>query len=355
MKFNFNVVPFVGRKSQVTSLFLTASLCVSMFTSCKDETMNEVAKTVQTESATKTGELIMNDKTSFQNGRLVFRNSQEYWETITYLFNHPEKEAKNLFETAKNPNFVALSTDMKANPEKRKSADLDFLSPPMKKLLNANQEIQIGDTLVWYANGQKYMVLQNDEKQLAALKQGTAKADLQFAATAPMQNPTDKKGNIATTQGYISPGGVDETWSYIYSPSPSIGGQRKIRFVMATSVDRSGSSNYVWVYTQIDIQYWSNGYQSWQQGGETMSMSINNLRMYTVAGGYVYSDTGSSGFNVNPLTRTGTGNQLAVLLHNKSYSGYVNAIYVFLTSNSYNATVLNSGHSQGAFSVATLW
>lgn len=340
MKLNFNL--------QAASLILTASLSLSMLTSCKDDTMNEVAKTIQTENANKVGELGMNDKTSFQNGRLVFRNSQEYWETITYLFNNPEKEAKNLFETAKNANFIALGADMKANPEKRKSADLDFLSPPMKKLLNANQEIQIGDTLVWYANGQKYMVLQNDEKQLAALKQGTAKADLQFAATAPMQHPTDKKGNIATTQGYISTGGVDEYWSHIYNTD--FGGQRKIRFAMCTSVD---GGNY-WVYTQIDIQYWSNGYGSWQQGGETMNMSISNLRPTNFSQGVLYTGyaTKSDGTFKNlssfsPITVSSTSNQLARLLTSGNAGGTITGFYVYVAANSYYAKVTNSGHTYG--------
>ncbi len=312
--------------------------------------MNEVAKTVQTESATKTGELIMNDKTSFQNGRLVFRNSQEYWETITYLFNHPEKEAKNLFETAKKPNFVALSTDMKANPEKRKSADLDFLSPPIKKLLNANQEIQIGDTLVWYANGQKYMVLQNDEQQLAALKQGTAKADLQSAAFVATQIPTDKKGNIATTQSYISAGGGDASWSKIYNTD--FGGQRKINFSMCNSVD----GNNIWVYTQIDIYYWSNGYGSWQQGGEIMNMSISNLSSF--GSSYILKSGGAyHAFTFSVPFVSATGSQLPKLLYSTNLSGYgsISGVYLNATASNYYAKVQNSGHSQGLYSTSVSW
>jgi hypothetical protein len=278
-----------GRRSQVAGLILTASLCVSMFTSCKDDTMNEVSNTVQKESAKKSDKFFkwdVNEKTempAFQtkNGRLVFKNSFDFLQATRFAKQYP---VEVMLKFQKQAGYQSLYQYKLATVED--GFNLSDFPAGYADMLNQKGEIQVGDTLVCYAaDGFKYFIPDGDENLLANITTNPAAIPLKYEyrpkQVSLLTGSWDAKGVKQTQNRQFSPNSIDARYQRVYYVNGEAGSKRKIVYEMAFFRDNWwGYSSYV-SQTKLKLEWWSNGSNSWQPAGETRTKTITNLNAQT--------------------------------------------------------------------------
>ncbi len=268
---------------------------VTLFTSaCKDDTVNEVSKGIETANTKKADKFFswdVNEKTimpAFQvkNGRLVFKNSFDFLQATRFA----QKQAlANMLKFQQQAGYKSLY-QYKINTEEN-GFNLSDFPVGYAAILNEKGEIQVGDTLVCYAaDGFKYFIPNGDEKLLASIKTNPDAIPLKYEYR-PKQvglpnSPWNLKNSKQTQLTRFSPNTINARYQREYRINGEAGMRRKIVYEMAFYRDNwFAYSSYV-SQTKLKLEYWSHGYNSWQPAGEVRKKTITNLN----AGTTVYNN-----------------------------------------------------------------
>ena len=242
---------------------------VTLFTSaCKDGTVNEVSKGIETANTKKADKFFswdVNEKTimpAFQakNGRLVFKNSFDFLQATRFA----QKQAlANMLKFQQQAGYKSLY-QYKINTEEN-GFNLSDFPVGYAAILNEKGEIQVGDTLVCYAaDGFKYFIPNGDEKLLASIKTNPAAIPLKYEYR-PKQvglpnSPWNLKNSKQTQLTRFYPNTIDARYQRAYRVNGDAGSRRKIVYEMAFYRDNwFAYSSYV-SQTKLKLEYWSNGY-----------------------------------------------------------------------------------------------
>lgn len=113
-----------------------------------------------------------NDRTdvSVENGRISFKDSKAYFETISALNKMDERSLASWQSKYKINSLMKYFEENQMSDSELKHEDLINFPYGYTSVLNSDAEVKIGDALVWYNQGTKYFVSNGDESLLQALK-----------------------------------------------------------------------------------------------------------------------------------------------------------------------------------------
>ena len=114
------------------------------------------------------------DGIALKNGRLVFRDAKVFYSTIDKL-NIASTDSDSWMNQS---GFESIQESLENTPDAEGSSDLSYLPSSYQMVINSKGEIQIGDTIIWFNNGLKHYVLNEDETRLAEVKRNPAKSSL---------------------------------------------------------------------------------------------------------------------------------------------------------------------------------
>ncbi|HMG93921.1 MAG TPA: hypothetical protein VK589_27870 [Chryseolinea sp.] len=106
--------------------------------------------------------------------RLSFPSSKSYFETILKVRYMTPDEFSEFSKKYRFASLHSLGDNVSSEIE-----GLKTLSPAYQVILNANGEVLIGDTIVWYApNNIKHLVPNRDEEELSKIRTGLARGKI---------------------------------------------------------------------------------------------------------------------------------------------------------------------------------
>ncbi|WP_114937024.1 hypothetical protein [Mucilaginibacter endophyticus] len=185
-----------------------------------------------------------------KNGRLVFKNSNAFKETVSTLIN---KDSNYLTKWESDFNFISLRSDSSAS---RIYDSFDF--PTFYgAILNNKGEYMIADTIVYFNNGYKYLVPNNDEALLNKIKKDPSIATLKFkAGVVPISTSSVvKSGSLSTESTSLPGGGTDARYQYQFLRNGDPNSQRKFVFEIFNYVEAAGQTSICYVRTRIKQEY----------------------------------------------------------------------------------------------------
>ncbi|MDN3583915.1 hypothetical protein [Mucilaginibacter flavus] len=217
-----------------------ALVATTIFFSCKKEN----------HSATETKNQVLSASVTSKNGRLVFKNSSAYNETASVLLN---KDLNYLTNWEKDFNFTSLRSDSSAS----QSYDRFGFPAFYGSILNNKGEYMIGDTIVYFNNGYKYLIPNNDEALLAKIKTDPSIAALKFKAGIVPVNTSSavKSGSLSTQSTSLSGGGTDARYQHQFLRNGDPNSQRKFVFEIFNYVESAGQTSICYVRTRIKQEY----------------------------------------------------------------------------------------------------
>jgi hypothetical protein len=164
-------------KHTITRIIL--ALIVTVAISCSE---NSPVTPVQNDDAIKV-----------VNGRLSFPDTKSLLETMTKI--NKMKDPKEIADWQSSHKIASIfSSEVDAaTPD---SLSLKRFDNGHQVVLNANGEVLIGDTIVWYAtDGIKHFVPNGDETQLAKIKSGAIESKITGSYSIGRLTPTEAKGD----------------------------------------------------------------------------------------------------------------------------------------------------------------
>ncbi|MET3980798.1 hypothetical protein ABIB62_003402 [Mucilaginibacter sp. UYP25] len=308
------------RKS-LSILTLTLSILTLTVFSCKKENeLSSPANTSQTSLA-----LVSN-----QNGRLVFKDTKSLIEVFKTLTNIPPDK---LTKWEKSLNFSSLRQDSLANEHFESFGFPDFYA----SVINKSGEYMIGDTIVYFNKGYKYLVPHNDEALLQKIKENPSLGKLKFKVGN--ETIVTLKENISTQSIGLGGNGIDARYQYYFLRNGSNNSKRKFVYEVQNFRD-----TYVGiVHTRIKQEYLASSPYNWKPAGESTEKKITGMS-FDVS--YANTGTGAqshiTGSNIN-LSQTDGQNLDYVLC---TYQSYSDNITLTLTG-TYYARVLPPWNTDG--------
>ncbi|MCD8740713.1 hypothetical protein LT679_08895 [Mucilaginibacter roseus] len=312
-------------------LFLSA-LAVGFlaFSSCKkDASSTQPTKTIQ-------------DEVVLTNGRLQFKDSKTLNNVISKLINKGTDYWNNWERDLK---FKSLRNDSLAS-EKFES----FVFPSFyKTIINPKGEYMVGDTIVWFNNGYKYLIPNKDEALLAKTKTNPDAYNLKFAAG---DQPINSSGKLTTQSTQLGGGKKDARYQLEFIKDGDPNSKRKIVFEIYNYVEQ-GIYNIHYIHTLIKLEYLGgNKPGNWKPASETMEKRISNLSFdIAFAGTGTGATAHATGSNINTGTQIDGINLDYVLCTFQSTNKTVNAT----VNGQYYAKVLAPQHSAGIYTVNSAW
>jgi hypothetical protein len=232
-----------------------------------------------------------------ENDRLAFSSTEELQKTLTELNSKSNSEVK---QWIKSYNFESFLNKTASGEELEDFSTSDLTKAPLgiQAILNAEGEVKVGETIVWYNNGLKHFIPNNNENLLSKIKlDPSLDKNPGWYSIKPYNG---SKENVGEGRIYIS--GLDARH------------QREFTYINGTP---RKFVHEIYVYSEVGY-YWQNGqgYQSisyvllnvklefknskgkWRVAGEPRNISIN----LAMASPQYYS----SGSLVNPTTYPST-------------------------------------------------
>jgi len=227
--------------------------------------------------------------------RLAFPNSRAFFATLIKLDRMTEDQ---LSQWSKKFNFNSLE-------ESKDSVTADSISlkryPRSHQLvLNANGEVLLGDTIVWYTGaGMKYFIPELNETELQRIKDGgksiLAPAMVTFK-TIERKHTSNKAAHM------IFSGPPDARYQYEFLYLNQSGSARKYVDEIAQTWD----NDYSVLFFRVKLEWYSNSYHQWtSNAGEMRFIQLNvNYNCFLVGGSPGSPGCSSCGY----LTFQGTFN-----------------------------------------------
>jgi hypothetical protein len=261
---------------------------MSTLTSCKDE-LKEVNSLPTSNSRLAGRTERSSSPVGIENGRLVFATFSDF---LSFRAEQSSKSAEELAAWEQSMGYTSLRTFAMQHTE-----DENFYVPRLPystiPVVNQNSEVQVGDTVLWYAYGNRYHVHKNDVALLSALKQDTSIVVNKYETVDKTVGTIDENGGF-TTNAYgprvrLKRGDTDARHQKEYSVRGNIADKRKITYEIgyeAEFVEPEGSIYGVggWanlLYTRAKLEYlgkcgwWFWEKACWRPAGEPRQVSIN--------------------------------------------------------------------------------
>lgn len=317
--------------------FLNLSLVVAFLIilgSCK-KSMEEPTLLTQTQNET----LVTNE-----GGRLKFKSSEALNKVLNLLGNKSESYLANWEGEL---NFTSL----RSNHDKD-STLLEFGFPlPFLSIINPSGEYMIGDTILWYHEGYRHLIINKDEELLSNVKQNPSLSKLKFkAGIAPISFEGNPKNKNTTSEVWLGYGAIDARYQYHFYND--WGHLRKLIFeVQNYTQEYPGLGYRNWIYTRIK-QEWK-GSRSWKPAGEETYKSITNLsyeiKYFNINGWQTSSGAVAS---IGPQI---DGNNLEYQIGHYITSGQTGGGLSVTVSGNYYARVTAPYNSNGLYSLYATW
>lgn len=287
-------------------------------------------------------------------GRLSFKDTKTLLNTVIEL-NKENQEAWNSWE--EKLGFMSFRRSNELNEE------LESFGFPSAyaSLININGEYLVGDTIVWFHEGYKYMVPNRDEELLVKIKADPSISKIKYKAglvnltQKDIKNQDDMakvsniQNNNTISSVWLGSGGVDARYQRDYYGDDGTS-LRKWVYEIYNYVEGYPSGYNCYLFTKIKHYYKGSG--KWKIAGETTEKSITNLNVSVywrhVAYGTWYTTTQTN------LNYYATDNGF---LERIIWSGITSSpsIQATVTGN-YHAKVTSPGwFSQSLWDVAASW
>jgi len=342
---NFTLFKVASRKSQVASLVLTASLSLGVFTACNQETMTGIEKNTPTSLSTMTSGRKENptELPVAINGRLAFKTAYDLIAFQKQVFGKELTEQKKIEDAM---NYASLQTFVHENPETYSL--METVPFTLAGILNKEAEVQLGDSVFWYNNGNVYAVhkedatrnLQKIKKNSSVVKPSTTYQTQRIAAQRPEMS-------VVLDPNASSP---DARYQKEYLTNGSSNDKRKIVYEVYYQANSfyNPQLGLVWshsIYTTAKLEYegqcgsWPFREKCWRPAGEQRIVTINP----TISGSIVWKKSGvlvgswQVTPNIVPIFDRSTTSDIAVSLFatasggtdgvNPSFSGTIQGLY----------------------------
>ncbi len=285
------------------------------------------------------------EKIKVENERLVFKNSEHFRAVFLKMFSLEAEEGE---KWVKDLGIKSLYGRLRKTMYTPDMYNVRFKDHPRAYLLllNDQAEVQYADTIVWYDDKSKHLVV-GDQAKLDKVKQKQIKSDVQtndilkvlqsksqdapktkdnFVSTATVME--NKRLDYAVTLGV---GGYDARYQYQYGA-----GGHTMKIVFEVVIFSAVVVMPLDVYTRVKLEYLHSS--GWLPAGEQTTKSISNLNASVYANNWFvggkYNENhsvtssgnlevriASGGDNNNPVTISCSGNYNAyVVPHTQSYA-----------------------------------
>ncbi len=316
------------KQIKTAQLRLMAFFAITVFVaSCKK---NELQAPEATASGT--------DQIRTNHGRLVFASTAAFYTAMNKL---DRCNAAQLADFEKGKAYTSFSNAFALTGEDTElpvaTRQLLKLPPGIRSLLNANAEIQIGDTIIWYNNGIKYYIPGASEAELQRIKVHPEQARLKAMyeiKTAPVRLNTNDQDITAPASIYLS-NSADARHQYEFWQQAPAAGWRKYVHEVAAYTDYA----YVAPNTCGQATYWYNtgcylyiklewkGRRGWNPAGESRNISYNLTCSGSSASPRGCGIVDYLGFYTTPVGSTTQSSNLTLVLgtaggYTVSSSGY---------------------------------
>jgi len=317
------------------AVLLTLSL-----TSCK----KDANPSVTTLSHQQTADVINN------NGRLQFKDSEALSKTIQSLIT---KTSEDLNKWDKELHFRSLKNDTAAIEKFSSFGFPDFY----ESILNNKGEYMIGDTIVYFDHGYKYLIPNKDETLLNKIKYNQANAALKFVAGSSVLYSSSSTDNSDKTLGPAKNTGInlstvlnnnykDARYQYQFHKDGDPNSVRKIVFELQNYYEQNSFAYVCYFHTRIKQEYLAgNEAGNWKPAGEVMEKSFSNLNFdvaFINTGNGTTTHITGSGRNASQTD----GNDLDVVL--TTFQASQSAVTASVSGN-YHAKVIPAGNSAGHY------
>lgn len=245
----------------------TVIICATLFLfiSCKRQVvpnLNEVQSSIKVE-----------------NGRLAFKSTQDYINTLDYLF---KMNDKTLDEWEAKYNFSSIRKYFNASFDANNKILNSFenASPSWQATLNTNCEVLIGDTIVWFNGGIKHYIPNKNEALLQSIKRNPANSRFTSEYSIKLQ---DKKKAQVAERIIIGSNTLDARWQKkitYYKGSMNVNaGERKYVHEIVTSTQGFGCTpQFCDTYSQINLRVkleYRDSRGNYPPAGEYRSVTLN--------------------------------------------------------------------------------
>ncbi len=226
------------------------------------------------------------------NGRLVFENTTAFYKVMEKM-DRASANDRDAFENRhKFTSFRSVANhtgDDDALTENE--TDLRRLPPGIQTLLNANGEVQVGDTIIWYNKNVKHYIPNADENRLQQVKQDPSSSSLRGSYTLTLTAPRSQLVQNGVTGGMNTP-----TAEYIYLSNNTdarhqrefyqyypAGGTRKYvhevgvytdySYIAPNTCGQATYNYYTGCYLYIKLEW--KGRHGWNTAGETREINYD--------------------------------------------------------------------------------
>ncbi len=239
------------------------------------------------------------EKIKLENGRLVFKNSEHLQAVIVKLFSLDGEESENW---AKDLGVKSLYSRLRRTMYTPDMYNVRFKDHPRVYLLllNDQAEIQYADTIVWYDDKSKHLVV-GDQAKLEKVKQKQIRSDVQTndiikILQSKSQDVPKTKENLVSTATLMEnkrldhvltmgAGGYDARYQHQYKA-----GNFDFKIVCEVYTWAAACDANLTFNTRIKLEYWHGDY-GWLPAGEQMVKSMSNVNAYAYFSGYPYVKT----------------------------------------------------------------
>jgi hypothetical protein len=241
-----------------------------------------------------------------ENGRIAFKNSDEFFKFSTDVTNKSEEEL-NAWE--KQIGFNSLrkelrqfySNDKDLTTGLQKLEDFNFPRGHLS-ILNEKGECLVGDTIVLYLDGLKHFIPNKDEKMLSAIRSNPSVSKIKSIAGGKVSIDAPRNNEI-TSRWVTAWGGnqIDARYQFpftsqTYQGSSSVG-PKKFVHELVTWQESTGYnplfSGLVYYHSKLfvrsKLEYKSKN--TWKEAGEYRRINYNLSAAYTVSGDGVNTNT----------------------------------------------------------------
>lgn len=211
-----------------------------------------------------------------ENDRLAFSSSEELQKTLTELNSKSNSELK---QWIKSYDFESFLNKTASGEELEDFSTSDLTKAPLsiQAILNAEGEVKVGETIVWYNNGLKHFIPNNDENLLIKTKLDPSLDKNPGWYSVKPYNGIGSKENVAEGRSYISSLDARHQKEFTYIN----GTQRK--FVHEINIytevsyyfaNGQGYQSYSIAYLNVKLEY-KTSKGKWRVAGEPRNISIN--------------------------------------------------------------------------------
>jgi hypothetical protein len=222
-----------------------------------------------------------------ENGRIAFKNSDEFFKFTTEITNKSEDELNSWekqigFKSLRNTLHQLYLTGKDLSTDLQKLEDFNFPNGHLSAL-NEKGECLVGDTIVFYLNGLKHYVPNKDEKLLANIRNNPSLSKIKgFAGGSIVPNAQSNTSSITMGSNQIRADYQQPFTSQFYQGSPSVGPKKFVHELVSWSETPNGLSGFhVKLFVRSKLEYKSNN--SWREAGEYRRITYNLSATYTLS------------------------------------------------------------------------